>query len=96
MIKQETFAAAVKTLAAALPVLSLKRDAAWKAYCEAKEKTASLHLAALAADQAFKDVKSEYVHALNRAAIAGTGSSAQDKANAAWNEACRRENKPRN
>ena len=68
MINPETFAAAAKTLAAALPVLSLKRDAAWKAYCTAKPRTSALYIAAIAADQAFKDARAEYVHALNRAA----------------------------
>jgi hypothetical protein len=70
MIKPETFAAAARVLSAALPVLSLKRDNAWKAYCTAKPRTAALYLAAITADQELKAARSEYVHALNRAANA--------------------------
>ena len=67
MIKLETYATAVRVLSAALPVLSLKRDAAWKAYVNEPSK-AGLYVAALSADQALKDARAEYVHALNRAA----------------------------
>lgn len=59
--------AALRTLSAALPVLSLKRDDAWKAYVNEPCK-AGLYVAALVANQALKDARTEYVHALNRAA----------------------------
>ena len=67
MIKLETYMTAARVLSAALPVLSFKRDDAWKAYVNEPCK-AGLYVAALAADQALKDARAEYVHALNRAA----------------------------
>lgn len=69
MIKPETYATAARVLSAALPVLSLKREAAWKAYVNEPSK-AALYFAALLADQELKAARAEYTHALNRAANA--------------------------